>query len=52
MRASLRKEGRIIPAIDGMIAAIAIRYELAIATRNVADFEGVGVRLINPFEAG
>ena len=52
MRASLRKEGRMIPSIDGMIAAIAIRYELAIATRNVADFEGVGVRLINPFEAG
>jgi hypothetical protein len=32
-----------------MIAATAIEHGLAVVTRNVRDFEGTSVPLINPF---
>jgi len=35
--------------IDKQIAAIALIHNLTIVTRNVADFEGLGVHLLNPF---
>jgi predicted nucleic acid-binding protein len=36
-------------ALDKQIAAIALVNDLTLATRNVADFRGLGVRLMNPF---
>jgi predicted nucleic acid-binding protein len=36
-------------AIDKQIAAIALIHDLTVVTRNVADFGGLGVRLMNPF---
>ena len=36
-------------AIDKQIAAIALVHNLTLVTRNVADFEGMGLRLVNPF---
>jgi predicted nucleic acid-binding protein len=36
-------------ALDKQIAAIALVNDLTIVTRNVADFEGAGLHLINPF---
>ena len=36
-------------ALDTQIAAIALVNDLTLATRNVADFQGLGVRLRNPF---
>ncbi|MEQ8667925.1 MAG: type II toxin-antitoxin system VapC family toxin [Pirellulales bacterium] len=44
------KEGKSIPAVDGLIAATAIRHGLHLMTRNVADFEPTGAMLINPWE--
>lgn len=35
---------------DLIIAAIALANNLSLATRNTADFEGLGLALINPFE--
>jgi predicted nucleic acid-binding protein len=35
--------------IDKQIAAMALVNDLTLVTRNVADFEGLGVRMTNPF---
>ena len=35
---------------DAMIAATAAVHNLTVVTRNVADFAGFGVELLNPFE--
>jgi len=35
---------------DSLIAATAMEHGFSLITRNVADFEGVGVRLINPWD--
>jgi predicted nucleic acid-binding protein len=36
---------------DALIAATALEHRMTVVTRNVKDFEGTGVVLINPFEA-
>jgi len=35
---------------DAMIAAVAITNRLTVVTRNVRDFEQLGVQVLNPFE--
>ncbi len=45
-----RRAGRPISQFDGQIAAIARSMGADVATRNVADFERCGVKLINPWE--
>jgi predicted nucleic acid-binding protein len=36
---------------DALIAATALVHGLIVATRNVADFEGMGVDVLNPWES-
>ena len=43
--------GRPLNALDAMIAAICLVHGAALATRNVRDFEGLDLKLVNPFEA-
>ncbi len=38
-----------IPAIDGLIAATALRHRLAIVTRNTSDFSATGAEVVNPW---
>ena len=40
---------RTMPMLDTLIAATALAHGLTIVTRNIADFEGLGVTLINPW---
>jgi len=44
-----RVQGRPIADLDAQIAAIAHSRGAILATRNIADFEGCGVRLVNPW---
>lgn len=46
--AEARRAGRAVPHEDGLIAAIARAHGFAVATRNVSNFAGAGVELINP----
>ena len=48
--ARARTQGITVPAVDGLIAATALRHGLHLMTRNTADFAGTGVLLINPWE--
>jgi predicted nucleic acid-binding protein len=41
--------GRPISQFDGMIAGIARSRRAALATRNVADFQDCGLRIVNPW---
>lgn len=41
---------RTFPVIDGLLAATALVHRLVLVTRNVSDFKGSGVKLINPFD--
>ena len=36
-------------ALDKLIAATALNYDLIVVTRNTKDFESTGVNLLNPF---
>lgn len=49
MLAARRKAGRPGGTIDLMLAAIARVRGASVVTRNVADFEGVGVAIVNPW---
>ena len=46
--ARLEAQGRPLPAMDSLIAAIALTHNLYLATRNESDFAGTGVPILNP----
>ena len=46
-----RSAGRPIAPMDGQIAAIARSRGMMVATRNVRDFEGTGVEVVDPWTA-
>jgi len=47
--ARLRAAGRTMPIKDSLIAATALVHGLTVATRNTADFEKAGVKVVDPF---
>ncbi len=44
-----QKSGRAVDAMDSLIAASALCHDLTLVTRNTADFENLGLHLINPW---
>ncbi|CAN7562151.1 type II toxin-antitoxin system VapC family toxin [Pararhizobium sp. LjRoot235] len=50
LSAQRQKEGRPMETKDAMIAAICLSHDATLATRNTKDFEGLDLKLINPFE--
>ncbi|MBX6741821.1 MAG: type II toxin-antitoxin system VapC family toxin [Acetobacteraceae bacterium] len=42
---------RSVPVVDALLAATARVHDLVLITRNTADVEGLGVRVLNPFES-
>jgi|SRR6185312_1790434 len=51
LRAIRESRGRPLSIGDAMIAAICIAHGATLATRNVRDFDGLDLKLVNPFEA-
>ena len=49
-RADARMSGRVIDLGDALIAGTAKANDLAVATRNVRDFEGLEVDVVNPWD--
>ena len=47
-----RKAGNLPGTMDAFIAATVLRHEMTLVTRNVADFETLGIRLVNPWRNG
>lgn len=47
--AARRAAGRPVSYPDSQIAAIAHSHGMAVATRNIRDFEGMGIAFINPW---
>lgn len=50
LRGQFQAQGVTRSAPDMLIAATAIEHQLVLATRNVRDFLGCGVQIVNPFE--
>ena len=50
LRGQFQAQGISRSAPDMLIAATAIEHQLVLATRNVHDFVGCGVQIVNPFE--
>ena len=50
LRGQFQAQGITRSVPDMLIAATAIEHQLVLATRNVRDFMGCGVQVINPFE--
>jgi predicted nucleic acid-binding protein len=48
--AGARKAGNAVDFADCAVAAIAASRKFAVATRNVRDFRGTGVALLNPWD--
>ncbi|AYG57919.1 type II toxin-antitoxin system VapC family toxin [Rhizobium jaguaris] len=52
IRARRERTGHQISVQDAMIAAICLAHGATLATRNTKDFEGIDLKLVNPFEGG
>ena len=48
--AQLERTGRSLPAIDSLIAALAIHHHCSLVTRNQGDFKDTGVTIVNPWK--
>ena len=51
LRAHAHRSGRVLHLGDALIAGTAKAHGLAVATRNVTDFDGLDVDVTNPWEA-
>ena len=49
MRAAARRAGRVVDLGDVLIAGTAKVHDLTVATRNVRDYEGMGVDVFDPW---
>ncbi|MDH5433331.1 MAG: type II toxin-antitoxin system VapC family toxin [Gammaproteobacteria bacterium] len=50
IQGSAEQTGKPMPAIDGLIAASGLAYDLVVVTRNTKDMQQSGVQLLDPWE--
>jgi predicted nucleic acid-binding protein len=51
IRAQAQMKGRPLSVLDALLAATALQHDLTIVSRNETDFSGVGLAVVNPWEA-
>jgi len=51
LTAEAKRRGRPLAAIDGLLAATALHHNLTMVSRDVGDFAGAQVAVLNPWEA-
>ncbi len=51
LAAQAKRKGQVLSAVDGLLAATAQHHNLAIVTRNVADFASSALQVVNPWES-
>jgi predicted nucleic acid-binding protein len=51
LTAEAMRRGTPLAAIDGLLAATALHHNLTMVSRNVSDFAGAQVAVLNPWEA-
>jgi toxin FitB len=51
LAAEAKRCGTVLAVVDGLIAATALEHDLTLLTRNVGDFSGTGVTIVNPWES-
>jgi len=51
LAANAKREGKILSAIDGLLAATALHHNLTVVSRNVSDFADKRVQVLNPWKA-
>lgn len=47
--AAMEGQGKTLAVMDSLIAATALHHGLVLVTRNVEDFEGLALEIVNPF---
>jgi predicted nucleic acid-binding protein len=51
LSAQLKAKGTPRPVVDSVLAATAFKHDLVLVTRNVRDYEDLGITILNPWEA-
>ena len=51
LQGNAERNGKPMPSLDGLIAAIAYTHSLTLVTRNVDDFINVDISILNPWHA-
>jgi toxin FitB len=51
LAADAKRKGKALSAIDALLAATALHYNLTVVSRNVSDFANTQVPYLNPWEA-
>ena len=51
LAAEAEKRGRSLTVVDGLLAATAIHLRMPLVTRNVDDFKGIALSIINPWDS-
>ncbi len=51
LSANAQRSGIQISNFDGLIAATAIEHNLVLVTRNLRDFDSLGINILNPWES-
>ncbi len=50
LASAAKQRGLTVAVVDGVIAATALHHDLTLVTRNVKDFAGLGIQILNPWE--